>query len=78
MTRMVTKKIAADLVENQAKTSVGKMWGYFAVWVVFIALGVFCMANCDRGTTKTTTAQKVEKKVNKKQVKVEDNRIAKK
>lgn len=78
MTRTVTKKIATDLVQTQSKTSVGKMWGYFTVWVAFIALGVFCMANCDRGTTKTTTAQKVEKKAHKKQVKVEDNRIAKK
>lgn len=77
MTRTVTKKIAADLVQTQTKPSVGKMWGYFTVWVAFIALGVFCMANCDRGTTKTATAQKVEK-TNKKQVKVEDNRIAKK
>ena len=78
MNESMTKTIAAEAVQGRSKSSLGKMWAYFLVWTVFIALGVFCMANCDRGTVKTTASEKIEKKVTKNNKSVNDNRLANK
>jgi len=48
--------------KGNSKTSIGKMWAYFVVWIAFIALGVFAMANSDTGTKQDTANKKTEKK----------------
>ena len=48
--------------KGNSKTSLGKMWAYFVVWVAFIALGVFAMANSDAGSKQDTANKKTEKK----------------
>lgn len=77
MNESMTRTIAGETA--QGKSSLSKMWAYFFVWSAFIALGVFCMANCDRGTVKTVASKKIEKKIvkDKKQA-TNDNRLAKK
>ncbi|WP_299458532.1 hypothetical protein [uncultured Microscilla sp.] len=74
---MIDTIIEKTEVEGKSPTSVGKMWAYFSVWMVVIALGVFCMANCDRAPVNTTATQKVKKNVTRTTA-AEDQRLAKK